>query len=389
MARMRLPRTVWVLGLASLLNDTASEMIMPLLPVFLTATLGAAPAAIGLIEGAATAVSSILQLLSGRLADRGVSVRRLVLAGYGASNLVRPLIALAWAWPMVFALRFADRIGKGLRTTPRDALLSQSVAERQRGSVFGFHRAMDHGGAMLGPLLAFGLLQGGLSTEQVFLSSAIPGVLVLLCLGLGLRRTPAAPAQPPAPLHWGLLDKPVRGLIGAAGVMALASVPDAFVVLWAFQGGVEVLWLPLLWAAAQAVRAAVALPAGRLSDRLGRRPVVIGGWLIRAAVLALMGTVSQDGTLLWALFLAYAGATACTEGAERALIGDHAPPQHRATAFGIYHLVSGLLALPGAVLLGGLWQTIGQRGALWFAAGLTLLGVGIFTRYARSATRAR
>lgn len=389
MARLRLPRTVWVLGLASLLNDAASEMIMPLLPVFLTATLGAAPAAIGLIEGLATATSSVLQLVSGRLADRGVSTRRLVLGGYSASNLVRPLIALAWAWPVVLLLRFADRIGKGLRTAPRDALLARSVAERHRGAVFGFHRAMDHGGAMLGPLLAFALLQYGLSTPQVFAASIVPGGLVLLCLGFGLREPPPAPAQPPSPLRWGLLDKPVRGLIGAAGVMALASVPDAFLVLWAFEGGVAVLWLPLLWAAAHAARAAVSIPAGRLSDRLGRRPIMIGGWLIRAVLLAIMGTVAHDGALLWGLFLAYAAATACTEGAERALIGDRAPTQQKGTAFGIYHLVSGLLTLPGAVLLGGLWQTMGPRGAFTVAAALTVLGIGIFGWLTRRPTSAR
>jgi len=210
---MRLPRTVWVLGFASLLNDTASEMIAPLLPVFLTAVLGAAPAAIGLIEGLAVATASVLQLVSGRLADRGVSTRWLVIGGYGASNLVRPLIALAWAWPVVLLLRFADRIGKGLRTSPRDALLAGAVGERHRGVVFGFHRAMDHGGAMLGPLLAFGLLQAGLSTPQVFAASVVPGALVLLCLGLGLREPAATPPAPLAPLRWGLLDRRVRGLI--------------------------------------------------------------------------------------------------------------------------------------------------------------------------------
>jgi MFS family permease len=383
MARLRLPRTVWVLGFASLLNDTASEMIAPLLPVFLTAVLGAAPAAIGLIEGLAVATASVLQLVSGRLADRGVSTRWLVLGGYGASNLVRPLIALAWAWPVVLLLRFADRIGKGLRTSPRDALLAGAVEERHRGVVFGFHRAMDHGGAMLGPLLAFGLLQAGLSTPQVFAASVVPGALVLLCLGLGLREPAATPPAPLAPLRWGLLDRRIRGLIGAAGLLAVASVPDAFLVLWAYQGGIEVVWLPLLWAAAHAVRSAISIPAGYLSDRLGRIPVVTGGWLIRAGLLAVMGTVSRDGTLLWGLFLAYAGATACTEGAERALIGDRAPPEQKGTAFGIYYLVSGLLALPGAVLFGGLWQSLGQGSAFAVAAAITLIGAGAFVHQAR------
>ncbi|MBC7161979.1 MAG: MFS transporter [Immundisolibacter sp.] len=383
MARLRLPRTVWVLGFASLLNDTASEMIAPLLPVFLTAVLGAAPAAIGLIEGLAVATASVLQLVSGRLADRGVSTRWLVLGGYGASNLVRPLIALAWAWPVVLLLRFADRIGKGLRTSPRDALLAGAVEERHRGVVFGFHRAMDHGGAMLGPLLAFGLLQAGLSTPQVFAASVVPGALVLLCLGLGLREPAAIPPAPLAPLRWGLLDRRIRGLIGAAGLLAVASVPDAFLVLWAYQGGIEVVWLPLLWAAAHAVRSAISIPAGYLSDRLGRIPVVTGGWLIRAGLLAVMGAVSRDGTLLWGLFLAYAGATACTEGAERALIGDRAPPEQKGTAFGIYYLVSGLLALPGAVLFGGLWQSLGQGSAFAVAAAITLIGAGAFVHQAR------
>jgi MFS family permease len=379
MPRPRLPRTVWVLGFTSLLNDTASEMIMPLLPVFLTAALGAAPASIGLIEGVATAASSLLQLVSGRLADRGISTRRLVLGGYGTSNLVRPLIALAWAWPVVLLLRIADRVGKGLRTAPRDALLAASVAAQHRGAAFGFHRAMDHGGAMLGPLLAFGLLQWGFSTPQVFAASVVPGILVLLCLWFGLREPPPPPRQAPAPLRWGALDKSVRGLIGAAGLLALANVPDAFLVLWAFQGGIKVAWLPLLWAAAHAVRSAVSIPAGRLSDRLGRQPVMTGGWLIRAALLVTMGAVAHDGPVLWALFRAYAGATACTEGAERALIGDHAPAAQKGTAFGIYHLVSGLLVLPGAVLFGAIWQTLGQVSAFASAAALTALGAGILT----------
>jgi len=298
-------------------------------------------------------------------------------------NLVRPLIALAWAWPVVLLLRFADRIGKGLRTSPRDALLAGAVGERHRGVVFGFHRAMDHGGAMLGPLLAFGLLQAGLSTPQVFAASVVPETGAAVPGHWACARRLRRPPRPLAPLRWGLLDQRVRGLIGAAGLLAVASVPDAFLVLWAYQGGIEVVWLPLLWAAAHAVRSAISIPAGYLSDRLGRTPVVTGGWLIRAGLLAVMGTVSNDGVLLWGLFLAYAGATACTEGAERALIGDRAPPEQKGTAFGIYHLVVGLLALPGALLFGGLWQTFGQGSAFAAAAAITLLGAGAFVYQAR------
>lgn len=385
MRRLNLPRTAWVLGLVSLLNDTASEMIMPLLPVFLVATLGAAPAVIGLIEGLAEATASVLKLVSGRLADRGVSRRRLVLGGYATSNLARPLIALAGAWPVVLLLRFGDRVGKGLRTSPRDALLAASVGAQRRGTVFGFHRAMDHGGAMLGPLLAFGLLQAGLDMRAVFAASLLPGLVLLLVLGFGLREAPSAPLAPVPALRWGALDRRVRGLIGAAGLLAVATVPDAFLVLWAFQGGLEVLWLPLLWAAAHAVRAAVSLPAGYLADRVGRAPVMTAGWLARAGLLAIMGTVYGDRLQVWALFLLYAGATAATEGAERALIGDHAPAAHKGTAFGLYHLSVGLLALPGAVLFGALWQELGQTTAFNAAAALTLLGATAFLRMTRVA----
>jgi MFS family permease len=383
--RVTLPRTAWVLGLVSLLNDTASEMIMPLLPVFLVATLGAAPAAIGLIEGLAEATASVLKLVSGRLADRGVSRRRLVLGGYATSNLARPLIALAGAWPVVLLLRFGDRVGKGLRTSPRDALLAASVGTQRRGTVFGFHRAMDHGGAMLGPLLAFGLLQAGLDMRTVFAASLLPGVALLLVLGFGLHETPAAPVDPAPALRWRVFDRRVRGLIGAAGLLAVATVPDAFLVLWAFQGGLQVLWLPLLWAAAHAVRAAVSLPAGYLSDRLGRASVMTGGWLLRAGLLATMGATHGHGLQLWTLFLLYAGATAATEGAERALIGDHAPAEHKGTAFGLYHLSVGLLALPGAVLFGALWQLFGQAAAFGAAAIITLLAAAAFMRLTHAA----
>ena len=182
-----LPRTVVVLGLVSMLNDTASEMITPLLPLFLTVTLGAGPAIVGLVEGLAEATASILKLVSGWLVDRGWNHKKLVVSGYSASNVSRPLIGLALGWTSVMVLRFLDRVGKGLRTSPRDALIAVTVNRRTRGRAFGFHRAMDHTGAMLGPLLAFMLLQAGLELGDVFLTSLIPGLLVILLVGFALH----------------------------------------------------------------------------------------------------------------------------------------------------------------------------------------------------------
>ena len=193
LARTLLPRTVVVLCLVSFLNDAASEMITPLLPIFLTATLGAGPAVVGLVEGLAEATASVLKLISGRLADRGIPAKSLVLSGYGLSNLARPLIGLAAAWVAVLLLRFLDRVGKGLRTAPRDALIAASSPPPLRGRAFGFHRSMDHAGAVIGPLLAFAMLSAQADLEHVFLASALPGALVLLLLVFGLP-SQAAPA---------------------------------------------------------------------------------------------------------------------------------------------------------------------------------------------------
>jgi MFS family permease len=384
--RSFLPRTVVVLGAVSLLNDTASDMIMPLLPVFLTAVLGAGPAVVGLIEGVAEATASVLKLVSGRLADRGLPRRRLVVGGYALSNLVRPLIGLAPGWSWVLAMRFADRVGKGIRTAPRDALISAAVEAPTRGRAFGFHRALDHAGAMLGPLLAFALLQLGASVPQVFLASVVPGVLVLVLLFTALPHEPPRAPVPLARLSWRGLDPQIRGLVVGAGGLALATVPDAFMVLWAAERGIEVVWLPLLWAAAHAGRAVIATPGGLLADRIGRLPVVVAGWSARVVLLLVMAGGGDGPLTAWAMFIGYAAATAFGEGAERALVGDRAPADQKATAFGLYHLFSGLLALPGALLFGGVWQWVGMNAAFVMAAALTAISAGVFYDLARRAS---
>jgi MFS family permease len=377
-----LPRTVVVLGLVSMLNDTASEMITPLLPVFLTATLGAGPAVVGLVEGLAEATSSVLKLVSGWLADRGWRPKLLVVGGYTTSNIARPLIGVAVSWPWVLFMRFLDRLGKGLRTAPRDALISSAVDRNRRGRAFGFHRSMDHGGAIIGPLIAFALLAAGLTTTHVFLASVVPGMLVIVLLVFGLAPSAPAPVSH-APLHWRDLDRRLKALILAAGSLALATTPEVFLVLWAQSRGLAIHWIPLIWAAASAAKAVVTIPAGQISDRIGRLPVVVGGWVLRIGLLVLLALTPDGPTTVWLMFLAYSASIALTEPAERALIGDFAPADQRATAFGLYHLVSGVFVLPGAVLFGAVWQWAGMSSAFLMAAALTFLAATVLLIIAR------
>lgn len=379
-----LPRTVVVLGLVSFLNDTASDMVTPLLPLFLTVTLGAGPAVVGLVEGVAESTASLLKLVSGRLADRGFSHKGLVLGGYGVSNTARPLIGLALGWGWVLGLRFLDRVGKGLRTSPRDALIAASVDESRRGRAFGFHRALDNGGAMLGPLLAFALIRAGLPVQQIFLWSLAPGALVILLLLSGLNGTRVPPAvAAAAPLRWRGLDVRLRSLILAAGGIALASVPEAFLILWASVRGLDLAGVSLMWAAANGVKALVAAPAGAASDRFGRLTVLVVGWIARFGLLVGMALTHTGFFAIAGFFLAYAASLAATEGAERALIGDVASSGQQATAYGLYHMVVGLAALPGALLFGALWQWWGEATAFFTAAGLGLLFTGVLLRLSR------
>lgn len=372
---MFLPRLVVVLSVVSLLNDAASEMITPLLPVFLTTVLGAGAAVVGLVEGLAAAASSLLNYQAGRLADRGWSARGLVLAGYGLSSLARPAIGLCSTWAPVLGLRFLDRAGKGVRTAPRDALIAASVTAPERGRAFGFHRGMDHVGSIIGPLIAAALIAAGTSMQQVFLLSILPALAMMALLLFGLRGTEApAPVTPAPRLRWRQLEKRLRALVAAAGLLALAVTPEAFLVLWATENGVALAAVPLLWSAASVVKSAIAYAGGHWSDRLGRIPIVIGGWLARVAALLLLAAVPAAGAGVWALFLLYAAALAVSEGPERALIGDLAPHAQRASAYGLYHLVHGLLALVGSLIFGGIWQLAGSGAAFLWAAGLTVAG---------------
>jgi MFS family permease len=367
-----LPRTVVVLGFVSLLNDASSEMITPLLPVFLTAVLGAGPVIVGLVEGVAEATASLLKLIAGRMADRGWNPKVLVMAGYGTSNVMRPLIGLIFNWWWVLALRFLDRVGKGIRTAPRDALIAGATDSARRGAAFGFHRSMDHAGAVIGPLLAYALLSASVPLQQVFYWSIVPGALVLLLLLFGVQNNaPAKIAAAREPLHWKLLDVRLRAVIVVAAGLAFAAVPEVFVVLWAKDAGLKIAWIPLLWATASLAKMLIALPAGMLSDRIGRIPVLVIGWACRVAALLLLAFADAAGATVWLLFLAYSASLAMTEPAERSVIGDYAPVNLRGTAFGLYHLASGVLVLPGAIMFGAIWQSFSSAYAFVTAAVIT------------------
>ncbi len=383
LVRRTLPRSVIVLGFVSLANDMASEMITPLLPVLLTATLGAGPAIVGLVEGIAEATASVLKVVSGRLADRGFGARRLVLAGYGASNLARPAIGLALGWVWVLGLRFLDRVGKGVRTAPRDAMIAAAVPPGVRGRAFGFHRAMDHAGAVLGPLLAFGLLAAGFSVPQVFWWSAIPGLAVLILIWTGLERDEPARLTPPPQIALRSLDRRLKALIAAAGLLSLGALPEVLMVLWATTGGLPITAVPLLWAAASVAKMAVAVPSGALTDRFGPLPVLVTGWSLRILLLVGLAASSPGAAGIWVGFISYSATLALTEAPERSLIGDAAPSSIRGTTFGVYHLAVGLFALPGALLLGLLWERAGPDWAFLAAAGLTAAAAAMMLFSAR------
>jgi MFS family permease len=376
--RSRLPRNVIALGLVSLFTDMSSEMIYPLLPIFLTATLGAGPAALGLIEGVAETTASLLKLFSGVASDRAGRKKPLVLFGYGLSTVMRPLMGLVTGWGQVLAVRFADRIGKGVRTSPRDALVAAYVPPEDRGRAFGLQRAMDHLGAVLGPLLAFLLLSGaGLSYRPVFLLAALPGIAAVAVLAFAVRD---APAEPPAHVGGRLgkeaLTPAFRRYLAIVLLFTLGNASDAFLILRAVEAGVPARFVPLLWAAFHVVKSSLSTPLGALSDRWDRKKMVVAGWVVYAVVYGAWG-VARGPAWMIVLFLVYGLYSAATEGAERALVADFVPAARRATAFGWFHLAVGVAALPASVIFGLLYKGFGPGAAFGLAAALALLAAGM------------
>ena len=372
-----IPRTVIALGIVSLLTDLSSEMIYPLLPIFLASVLGAGAMALGLIEGVAESTAALLKVVSGVWTDRTRRRKPLVVAGYTLSGMMRPLIGLAAAWPAVLALRFADRVGKGLRTSPRDALIADVTDAGARGTAYGFHRAMDHAGAVLGPLVAAMLLNfAGLPLRQVFLLSAIPAVAVLVVLLLGVKEPPAqraeSPTVPKLLAPWSALGPDYRRLLLAVLVFTLGNSTDAFLLLRLNEAGVSTAGIALLWSAHHVVKMIANYFGGQLSDRVGPRTMILAGWLFYAAIYLTFGWLTSAPWHI-AVFLAYGIYFGLTEPAERAWVASLVPPQLRGTAFGWYHCAIGLAALPASVAFGLLWQQWGAAVAFTVGAVLAAL----------------
>jgi MFS family permease len=362
-----------------LLNDSASELIYPLLPIFLTTTLGASPAILGLIEGAADGLASILKYFAGAWSDRAGKRKSLVVTGYGLAAASRIAIAAATVWPMVFAARLLDRTGKGIRSAPRDAMISDVTPPDQRGRAFGFQRALDHTGAVIGPLVAILLLQGfGFSVRQAIAFAVIPGAIGVVMLAILLRenhaervakqQVPAAgevvPGLPPA----------FRGALVAIALFSLSNSSDAFLLLQAHAAGVPAAMLPVLWALHHVIKSLFSTSAGALSDRIDRRHLLVAGWASYALIYAAF-PYAHSLTAFAALFILYAIPFTLSEGAERAWIADLVPVASRGRSFGLYYLANGLCVLAGTGLFGLLYEHASPRAAFHTGAGLAVLAV--------------
>jgi MFS family permease len=383
-----LPRPVWRLGWVSFFTDMASEMVYPLLPVFLTRVLGAGAMSLGVIEGVAEAANSGLKIASGWLADRTRAPKRLVLGGYTLSSLARPLIAVAATWTQVLGIRFADRLGKGIRGAPRDAMLAQFADPGTRGRVYGFHRAADHAGAVAGPLIASSFLYFWPGEYRIlFALTIVPGVVVILVLwgvpdgsaaSWGSEpeepepEEPMEPQEPPEPAESLRFWKAMIVIF----LFTLGNASDAFLLLRLSDLGIAVFWIPVVWSALHVVKSVSSIGGGVLSDRLGRRTLIGLGWIVYALVYAAFAFIDSTAGVV-SVFLSYGLYFGLTEGVEKAWVADLTPASRRGTAFGIYNGLLGAGALIASVLFGYLWTRFSPETAFLTGSALALAATGL------------
>ncbi len=387
----RLPRNVLALSLVSLLNDTSSEIVYPLLPAFLALSLGASPFAIGLIEGFAESVASLLKLISGYLSDRFGSRKLPVFLGYSLAAITRPFLAFATTWPQVLVVRMTDRVGKGIRGAPRDALIAESVPQSRRGFAFGFNRAADHLGAVIGPVAGFLLLilfaadtqsPTIIEYQKVFLFASIPVVIGLLVIAFFVREKPKpfVPVKPAAPPSLSLkgFDGNFKRFLVVIAIFTLSNSTDAFLLLRATESGISPLMLPLLWMTLHFSKVVSSLIGGELSDRFGRKTLIISGWAIYALVYVGFAFVTSAWQC-WLLFIIYGSYFGLTEGVEKAFVADMVPAKNRGTAYGLYNLAFGITVFPASLLFGLVWNEYGAATAFLSSAAVSVGAIILLT----------
>ena len=372
----RLPPNVWLIGLISLLNDTASDMLYPLIPVYLASVLMVGPKSLGIIEGIAEATSSFLKLLSGVIMDLTNSAKPWIVIGYGLAGFSRPFISIASSWVGVLFIRMIDRVGKGLRSSPRDAMLAASVSPENRGLAFGLHRGMDNAGAVIGPILAALLLGFGYKIKDLFLISIIPATI---CLGMSLliQEPQAIVAQSGNKrFSWNFKELPVnfKRYLLAVAIFTLGNSSNMFLLLRAKELGLLEVQIPLAWATISAIAAVFSTPLSALSDRFGRIRLISMGWLSYGLFYLCLGLLSSSTPIvIFGLFAFYGIFLAATEGVEKALVADLAPTSLLGTAYGWFNLVSGLMLLPASIVFGWLYERFGATSAFGFSSSCSLI----------------
>jgi MFS family permease len=384
---LSLPRNVFALGMVSLFMDVSSEMIYPLIPLFLNNVLFASKTSIGLIEGIAESTASILKVFSGWLSDRLGKRKSIIFWGYGISVFSRPILATATSWFGVLAYRFTDRVGKGVRTAPRDAIIADSTEPRSLGKAFGFHRSMDTVGAVIGPALAFLILAftGG-NFQAVFWISMIPGFFALACIAIMVRDVKKAPHSDGQsvrlPISFGNLERDFKAFLAVVTIFTLGKTSEAFLVLRAQDLGIGVTTIPVLYLLFNVVSALLATPAGIMADRIGKKRMILASYVIFAAVfLGFAFATSQIHG--WFLFLAFGVFIAMNEGVQRAYVATVIKPEAMATGYGIYHTIIGLAALPSAIIGGALWQHFGAQALFLYGAAMALIASLLFIELLR------
>lgn len=386
----RLPRNVKILGAASLLNDIASEMIFPLLPAYLLGVLHGNRFYLGLIEGLSDTVASVLKLWSGGWSDRAGRRKGFVMVGYALTVLVRPLIAIITSPWQLLAVRVSDRIGKGIRTSPRDALIADSTEPSIRGRAFGFHQAMDHFGAAIGPLLAAGFLwMWPDRLQELFLSTIVPGLAVVLLLAFVLKETaPTTPPKEKVRLTLAPFGRNFRLYLLALVVFTLGNSSDAFLLVRAGELGVEPATLPLLWCVFHIVKSTGNYLLGGAVDRFGPRPFLFAGWMLYAAIYLAFG-LATSAWEVWLFFLVYALFYGLTEPAEKTLVVLLAGPERKGLAYGWFNFALGLGNLPASLIFGALYETLGALAAFAWSASMAILGMMILALIRVDRSRAR